>query len=281
MCFGLILFHAVWTFNIVSTSSCNFLVEVHVEFIYHSCQVLLSKLYLWVRPHWKQKVHIKMSVSHEIQYIIWVPPSKLFILKHTNNNEKKTTQRAIFGNCCYKLFGHSLEPCLRLLELSMTSRHQINSNVLTVWSVSAKKAHKEWGVTLHYKISPCLLQRWTREKKKSSQIPDGGRSRKHFVIYLVQLKLGRRFSSGRRLNMQNAVGKVHTQGMLSGWARPVLIHLYLLPSRTQKWLQIVETDKAGKNGDWIMSDSSRWIKEEVRRTPHEDFSCLFHNAALR
>lgn len=118
MYFGLILFYAVWTFNIVYTSSCNFLVEFHVEFIYHSCQVLLSKLYLWVRPHWKQKVHIKMSVSREIQYIIWVPPSKLFILKHTNNNEKQ--HKGLF------------------LETAVTNR------LVTAWSPALDSLNSQW-----------------------------------------------------------------------------------------------------------------------------------------
>lgn len=168
MYFGLFLFHAVWTFNIVYTSSCNFLVEFHVEFIYHSCQVLLSKLYLWVRPHWKQKVHIKMSVSHEIQYIIWVPPSKLFILKHTNNNEKQ--HKGLFletavTNCLVTAWS----PAWDSLNSQWLQGTRLTPMCWPFEVLALKKAHKEWGVTLHYKISPCLLQRWTRGGKKAAR----------------------------------------------------------------------------------------------------------------
>lgn len=77
----------------------------------------------------------------------------------------------------------------------------------------------------------------------------------------------RRFFSGGNVSMQNTAGKVRMQAVFSDWALLVLIHLYLLPSRTQKWLKMIETDKAGKQRDRITSYSSRWIKEEVRRTP--------------
>lgn len=166
----------------------------------------------------------------------------------------------------------------------MTSRHQINSNVLTVWSVSAEKCTRSEVSYRITKSSHAFLFKGEREKQLEPRWWE-----KQAAVYLpaaaevweTSLRC-RRFFSGGDLNMQNTAGKLQTQAMFSDWVLLVLIHLYLLPSRTQKWLKIIETDEAGKKGDRIMSYSSRWIKEEVkRRTTHEDSSCLFHNTALR
>lgn len=125
------------------------------------------------------------------------------------------------------------------------------------------------------------------QEKKHRPIPDGAGNIQHFVIYPLQLKFGNvslccvRFFLGGALNMLNTAGRLRMLGMFPDWALLVWVRLYLLPSRTQKWLKIIETYKAGKRGDRAMSYSSRRIKEEVRVAPHEDSSCLFHNAALR
>lgn len=83
----------------------------------------------------------------------------------TWNKNKKT--RVTFGNCCYELFGLSLEPCPKLPELSVTSRHQINSNVLSVWSASTGKCTKS-------EVSHCI----TKSPHASSF--KGGPEKKHW-----------------------------------------------------------------------------------------------------
>lgn len=150
-----------------------------------------------------------------------------------------------FGNCCYKLFGHSLKPCLRLLELSMTSRHQINSNTLSVWSVSTGK-HTKSEVSHRITKSPhASLFKGGPGKKKQT---DSRWWEKHTAFcYLpppaayweTSLHCGLYFL-GDNLTCRTRREKLYMQAMFSDSALLVWVHLYHLPSRTQKWLKIIE-----------------------------------------
>lgn len=151
--------HAEWSFHTFHTSSCNSMRD-HFSL-----------------ARWEQKVHIEISdipcrVRHRISCVYF----------KTWNKDKN--MRVTFGNCCYELFGLSLEPCPKLPELSLTSRHQINSNVLSVWSVSTGKRTKS-------EVSHCITKSphassfkgGPGKKKKHRLMPDGARNIQHFVIY--------------------------------------------------------------------------------------------------
>lgn len=149
--------HAEWSFHIFHTSSCNSMCN-HFSL---AC--------------WEQKVHIETSdiscpMRHRISPVYFT----------TWNKNKKT--RVTFGNCCYELFGLSLEPCPKLPELSVTSRHQINSNVLSVWSASTGKCTKS-------EVSHCITKSphassFKGGPEKKTLIPDGARNIQTFSLLL-------------------------------------------------------------------------------------------------
>lgn len=126
--------HAEWSFHIFHTSSCNSMCN-HFSL---AC--------------WEQTVHIETSdIRCHMRHRI----SPVFTTWNKNKN-------------CYELFGLSMEPCPKLPELSVTSRHQINSNVLSVWSVGTGKCTKS-------EVSHCITKsphassfKGSPEKKKNT-----------------------------------------------------------------------------------------------------------------
>lgn len=156
----------------------------------------------------------RYTLEHLISPVLWDSISPVYF---TTWNKNKKTQ-VTFGNCCYNLFGLSLEPCPKLPELSVTSRHQINSNVLCVWSVSTGKCTKS-EVSYCITKSPHAFSFKRGPEKKTTVIPDGAKNIQSFVIYPLQLKFGNvslccvRFFLGGTLNRLNTAGRLDMQGI--------------------------------------------------------------------
>lgn len=177
------VFHAVWTFKIVYTSSCNFLVEYHVEFLYHFSSVC------WLNCIFELENTEKiMSVSPETQYIIWLPPSKLFILYHKIIIKK--LHKGLFGETAVtKCLVTAWSPAWDSLNSQWLQGTKLTPTCWPFEMLALKSAQRVRCHTVLQNLPMPFL--FKGEPEKSSLIPDGGRSRQQF-IYLLQLKFGRR-----------------------------------------------------------------------------------------